>query len=267
VQREFDGVVAALGAAGVEVILADDTPLPEKPDAVFPNNWVSFHADGSVVLYPMLAPNRRLERRPELVARVLAEGRFGHTRTLDLSRHEAAGRFLEGTGSLVLDRSARIAYACLSPRTDPGVLGEFAAEFGFAAVPFAAADAAGRSIYHTNVMMALGTRFAVLCVAAIADPRERARVLAALEATGHEVVAISHAQMTQFAGNVLELDSPGGKRLAISAGAWSVLDPAQRARLTAHAEPIVVDVATIERLGGGGVRCMLAEIHLPRHRS
>jgi hypothetical protein len=266
VLREFDGVVAALSAAGVEVVVADDTARPEKPDAIFPNNWVSFHGDGSIVLYPMLAPNRREERRPELVARVLASRPYRHTRTVDLSAHEAQDRFLEGTGSLVLDRSARIAYACLSPRTDGGLLEQFAATLGFDALPFTACDALGRPIYHTNVMMALGTRFAVVCTAAIEDAAERARVLAALERAGHEIVAISREQMAQFAANVLELDTPGGKRLAVSGAAWNAFLPSQRARLAAHAEPLVVDIATIERLGGGGVRCMLAEIHLPSAR-
>jgi len=267
VLREFDGVAAALTAAGVEVVVADDTPRPEKPDAVFPNNWVSFHADGSIVLYPMLAANRRVERRPELLARVLEGGRYRHTRTVDLSAHETRGRFLEGTGSHVLDRSARKAYACLSPRTDGALLAEFAAALGFEALPFAACDTEGRRIYHTNVMMALGTRFAVICDAAIEDAAERARVRAALAQTGRDVVAISREQMAKFAGNVLELDTPGGKRLAVSTTAWNAYLPEQRARIAAHAQPLIVDVATIERAGGGGVRCMLAEIHLPTARS
>jgi hypothetical protein len=266
VLREFDGVVMALAAAGVEVIVAEDTPWPEKPDAIFPNNWVSFHADGSIVLYPMLAPNRRIERRPDVLARLLEGGRYRHTRTVDLSAHETEGRFLEGTGSLVLDRSGRVAYACLSPRTDGALLDTFAAALGFEALPFTACDPEGRRIYHTNVMMALGTRFAVVCAAAVEDAAERARVLAALTKTGREVVAISREQMAQFAGNVLELDTPGGKRLAVSATAWNAYLPQQRALLEMHAAPLIVDIATIERLGGGGVRCMLAEIHLPSAR-
>ncbi len=181
--REFDGLVRRLTDAGVEVVVADDPPEPAKPDACFPNNWVSFHADGTVVLYPMLAPSRRAERRPEHLAAVERAG-FRIARTIDLSSLEGRGEFLEGTGSLVLDRSSRLAYACLSPRTTPAALAEFCAALGYRAVEFDALGPDGRAIYHTNVLMAVGEGFAVVCAAAIPDAPRRAAVLDELARIG-----------------------------------------------------------------------------------
>ena len=261
---EFDAVACALRAAGVEVIVAEDSPQPHKPDAIFPNNWVSFHRDGTVVLYPMCAPNRRAERREEVVEAVVRRGGFRVSRTVDLSHREAQGQYLEGTGSLVLDRVSRVAYACLSPRTDLDALGEFAQRLDYDLVAFDASDEAGRPVYHTNVLMAIGASFAVVCSEAIDDPKRRAQVLAGLAATGHEVVEITRGQMHAFAGNCLELSTPRGPAVAISATAWDALGGAQRRALERHAMPLRVAVPTVERVGGGGVRCMLAEIHLPR---
>jgi hypothetical protein len=260
---EFDALVLALRRAGVAVFIAEDTAEPAKPDALFPNNWVSFHRDGSVVLYPMLAPNRRAERREDIIEQLGRDGAFRITRRVDLSDHEAEGRYLEGTGSLVLDRASRTAYACLSPRTDFRVLGEFAQRLDYELVSFDALDAQGRAIYHTNVLMAIGARFAVVCAAAIAHPAQRESVLSRLRASGHEIVEISLEQMRQFAGNVLELDGTQGKLIALSTTAWGSLDAAQRSALKKQAAIVAVSIPTIERLGGGGVRCMLAEIHLP----
>ena len=175
-EREFDGLVEHLRAAGVEVHVADDTPVPAKPDACFPNNWVTFHADGSVVLYPMMAPSRRAERREAPIEQLRQAG-FRVARTIDLSPLEARAEFLEGTGSLVLDRCHHIAYACRSPRTTTAALGEFAAKLGYRTVAFDATGPDGRPAYHTNVMMAIGSNFAVVCSAAIGDPAERAAVL------------------------------------------------------------------------------------------
>lgn len=260
--REFDALVLALRGAGVRVIVAEDTPAPRKPDAIFPNNWVSFHADGTVVLYPMLAPNRRPERRPELLEQVVREGGFGVARSIDLTRRESEGKYLEGTGSLVLDRRARIAYACLSPRTDLDVLGEFAQLLDYELVTFEAASGA-QAIYHTNVMMAVGTSFSVICRSAIPDPGQRDAVTASLAATGHEVIEISLEQMCSFAGNLLELDAGDALCIALSTTAWTSLAVGQREALARHGRIVAADIPTIERLGGGGVRCMLAEIHLP----
>lgn len=262
--REFDALTGALDRVGVEVIIAADTALPVKPDAVFPNNWLSFHRDGTVVLYPMLAPNRRCERREELIAQVVRDGGFRITRTVDLSYREAEAKFLEGTGSVVLDRAGRVAYASLSPRTDLDVLGEFAQQLDYDLVTFEAFDPAGKAVYHTNVLLAIGARFAVLCGEAIVRPQHRAAVFAKLQATGHEIVDISPQQMGQFAANLLELAPAGGSVIALSTTAWRSLDAVQRRVLESHGSVVAVAIPTIERFGGGGVRCMLAEIHLPK---
>jgi hypothetical protein len=261
--REFDGLAEELARAGVLVVVADDTGSPVKPDAIFPNNWVSFHRDGTVVLYPMLAPNRRLERREEVIRQVIREGGFRVSRTLDLSHLESAGQYLEGTGSLVLDRKQRLAYANLSPRTDLGALGEFAQLLDYDLVPFEAVDGAGRPIYHTNVMMAVGTEFALICGESIAQLERRDGVYGKLRASGREIIEISLAQMQAFAGNILELATRGGRVIALSKGAWESLEPGQRRSLEHYGSVVAADIPVIERHGGGGVRCMLAEVHLP----
>ena len=259
--REFQAVGELLTRLGVQVVVAHDTLLPIKPDAVFPNNWVSFHRDGSVVLYPMLAANRRWERREEIVRQAARETEFVMRRRVDLTRRESEGKYLEGTGSLVLDRGCGIAYACLSPRTDREVLEEFARELRYETVIFDALDAAGRPIYHTNVMMSVGERFAVVCAQAIEPPAARAVVLSRLQSTGHEIVEISPAQMHCFAGNLLQLRGAVGAVIALSKTAWGSLDAGQRRRLEGHGQLAIAGIPNIERFGGGGVRCMLAEIH------
>jgi len=261
---EFDAVAAALRAAGIEVLIAEDSSAPVKPDAIFPNNWVSFHRDGSIALYPMLAPNRRLERREEILEFVARSGAFRVSRTVDFTQHEAHGRYLEGTGSLVLDRVHRVAYACSSPRTDVAVLGDFAQQLDYEVVSFDALDGSGRPIYHTNVLMAVGGSFAVVCEEALPNPVHRNAVLARLRGTGHELVTITRSQMLKFAGNVLELAAPRGPVVVLSRTALESLDPAQATRLEAHGTLLPVAVPNIETIGGGGVRCMLAEIHLPK---
>jgi hypothetical protein len=266
VLTEFEGLAKALQRAGVEVLVASDTPQPEKPDAVFPNNWVSFHSDGTVALYPMLAPNRRLERRDDILEQVVRDGRFRVSRTVDLTHREAEGKFLEGTGSLVLDRAHRMAYASLSPRTDLDVLGEFAQLLDYELVTFEGRDGADQPVYHTNVIMAIGTHFAVVCGAAIAVPAHRDAVFNKLRAGGHEIVDISPRQMQEFAGNLLELSSAAGRLIALSTTAWRSLDMPQRRILESHGELLPVSIPTIERIGGGGVRCMLAEVHLPKRQ-
>jgi hypothetical protein len=262
--REFDALAKALQQAGVDVLVAEDTPQPVKPDAIFPNNWASLHADGTVALYPMLAVNRRSERRQDILEQVVRDGFFHVARTVDLTHREIEGKFLEGTGSLVLDRVNRMAYASLSPRTDLDVLGEFAQLMDYELVTFESAGAA-QPIYHTNVIMAIGTRFALACGAAIASA-QHAAVFDKLRATGHEVVDLSQQQMREFAANVLELATPHGPLLALSTTAYRALEPAQRRVLESHAELLPASIPTIERIGGGGVRCMLMEIHLPKRR-
>lgn len=262
---EFDGLVGALRAAGVETVVVDDLARPPTPDSIFPNNWVSFHADGTVVLYPMMAPSRRGERRRDILEYLSHEQGFRVGRVLDLSGHEAEGRFLEGTGSMVLDRVNRIAYACLSARTDVEVLAEAAHLLDYEPIAFVAVDADGVPVYHTNVLMCIGTDFAVLCEEAISDAGQRAAVHRRLEETGHEVIPIRLEQMAGFAANMLELVGPGGERLlALSARALEALDDEQCAALAARCRLVVAPVAAIEEGGGGSVRCMLAEVHLPR---
>jgi hypothetical protein len=265
--REFDGLSQALERAGVEVLIAPDDPEPAKPDAIFPNNWVSFHRDGTVALYPMMALNRRWERREEILEQVIRNGAFRVSRTVDLTHREAEEKFLEGTGSVVLDRTHRVAYACSSPRTDLDVLGEFAQQLDYELMTFDALDSGGRAIYHTNVLMAIGTGFAVICGESIANAAHRAAVLSKLRITGHDVVDITQQQMAQFAANVLELASPTAKLIALSMTALESLNRTQLGILESHAALLPVAIPTIERVGGGGVRCMLAEIHLPKRQA
>jgi hypothetical protein len=262
---EFDALVRALRDAGVSVELFEDRAEPAKPDAVFPNNWVSFHGDGRAFLYPLLAESRRPERRPDIVMALQAERGYRLTEVTDLSSAEREGRYLEGTGSLVLDRPHRLAYACLSPRTDAHLLAEWVKRLGYASLAFHARDSSGRLIYHTNVMLCIADRFAVVCLDSIADHHERSRVEQSLEDTGHEVVPISLEQMQAFAGNMLQLQShDGGTVLAMSARAEAALSPAQRATLAKHSRIVASSIDTIEDHSGGSVRCMLAEIFLPR---
>src|ERR1700727_883882 len=195
--REFHGLAQALERAGVEVLIAPDSAQPPKPDAIFPNNWVSFHHDGTVALYPMLAPNRRLDRRDEVLQQVVRNGAFRVSRTVDLTHPEAEHKYLEGTDSVVLDRVHRIAYACSSPRTDLDVLGEFAQQLDYDLMTFDAVDPGGTAIYHTNVLMAIGSGFAVICGDSIANAAHRTAVFSKLRGDGHEIVDISLKQMAQ----------------------------------------------------------------------
>lgn len=265
--REFDGLVTALEQAGVTVHVFDDTPEPHTPDAIFPNNWVSFHGDGTIVLYPMLAENRRLERRLDLLEALSSRHGFRASRVIDLTRHEHTGRYLEGTGSLVLDRIHRVAYACISPRTDLDVLGDFAQQLDYDIVAFEACDSSGAAIYHTNVLMSVGERFAAICLSAIRED-ERDGVLNQLRGTGRAIIELSMHQMNAFAGNMLELGSSlSGSVVAMSQRARDALTAEQRATLESSAGPIVASsIPTIEKLGGGSVRCMLAELHIPKKK-
>ena len=263
--REFDGLREALEAAGIDVVAVRDTPEPEKPDAIFPNNWVSFHADGRVVLYPMLAPNRRTERRTDIIEMLGREYGFLVREIIDLSVHEADGHFLEGTGSLVLDRVHRVAYACLSPRTTLEALGDFAERLDYDVVTFDAVDRDGTPVYHTNVLMNVGEKTAVICAEAIPDNDQRAAVLARLCSTGHEVIEITMEQVNAFAGNMLELRAASGNRvIAMSNQARNSLNNDQLAVLERVATIVSAPIEHIESSAGGSVRCMLAEIHLPR---
>jgi hypothetical protein len=264
-RQEFEQLARALTSEGVTVCSVEDSELPAKPDAVFPNNWVSFHEDGTLVLYPLQSASRRWERRPEVIETAVRELGFRVSHLLDLSWYEGEGKYLEGTGSLVLDNLARVAYACISPRTHPEVVAEWAQALGYEAVTFSASDRAGVPLYHTNVLMCIGERAVVIGAEAIAAA-DRARVLHRLGGNGREIIEIDHAQIGQFAGNMLELgtwdEALGDSRvLVMSDSARRALGPGDFARLSGCTDTVLaVPVPTIERLGGGSVRCMLAEV-------
>ncbi len=267
--REFDGLVAVLQEQGITVIAVDDTAEPHTPDSIFPNNWVSFHADGRVVFYPMEATNRRTERRLDIVESLGGEHGFHVSEIVDLSHHESDGQYLEGTGSMVLDRVNRVAYACLSTRTQLDVLGDFAQRMDYDVVAFDAVDKDAVPIYHTNVLMNIGETIAVICDAAITRDDQREAVLERLRDTGHDIVSLNYDQLDAFAGNMLELRSAAGERLiAMSQQALESLDESQLEDLRANGSILSAPIGAIESSAGGSVRCMLAEIHLPqRERS
>lgn len=263
-QQEFSALADALEKAGVEVLRFDDAPEPETPDALFPNNWLSTHADGAVVLYPMEAPSRRAERRRDILQALSGTHGYRCSAVEDLSHYEDKARYLEGTGSLILDRVNRIAYACLSSRTHPALFHDWCERFDFDPEAFTALND-GHEIYHTNVLMCLGEHFAVICDEAIEDEQERIRVRSRLEKTGHQIIPITLSQMNQFAGNMLQLKTREGRRvIAMSEQARQSLDDFQRQALESHGDIVSADISTIERYAGGSVRCMLAENFLPR---
>jgi len=263
-QREFGALAARLGAAGVRVHSFQGQPGAPVPDEVFPNNWLSLHADGTAVLYPMMAESRRRERRPELLDALRRQHGYRVERIVDLTPLERQGKYLEGTGSLVLDRAQRIAYACVSPRTHPEALGEFGLELDYEIVAFEATDRDGRTIYHTNVLMSVGTRFVAICANAIRDAAERKELLDRLEASGREVIDLSFDQLHAFAGNLLALSASNREVIALSTAALASLDETQTDALGRYGELVAADIGTIEKHGGGSVRCMLAEVHLPQ---
>ncbi len=256
---EFDAFVAQLRGQGIKVIVAEDSPQPVKPDAVFPNNWVSFHADGTVVTYPMFSALRRQERNEDIIKMV--EPVFRIQQRIHLEGYEAEQRFLEGTGSMILDHEHRIAYACLSPRTDAGLLEAFGRTAGYEPLAFHAVDTRGQAIYHTNVMMALGETFVVICMDSVKDSHEKALLHAKFEATHKEVIAISMEQMNAFAGNMLQVRNTAGELfLVMSEQAYRSLHRDQIARLETHTHILHAPLYTIEQYGGGSARCMLAEV-------
>ncbi len=262
---EFDQLARALAGEGVEVCVASDSATPAKPDAVFPNNWVSFHADGTLVVYPMANASRRAERRQEIIDLALQRTGFKVRHFLDLSWYEGQGRYLEGTGSLVLDHVQRIAYACVSARTDAELVREWSRELKYEPVIFAAANRAGEAFYHTNVCLWIGARVAVVGAEAIAGA-DREHVLRRLSAGGREVITIGQDEIGRFAGNMLELstwDEALGDAhvLVMSENARRGLRLETFARISGATDTVLaVPVPTIERLGGGSVRCMLVEV-------
>jgi len=260
---EFDAFTALLSGEGLNVFTFPDTPDPETPDSIFPNNWVSFHDDGTVVLYPMMALNRRLERRRDILESLEEKG-FYIDRVLDLSFYEKGDKYLEGTGSMVLDRTNRIAYACLSLRTNEEVLDAFCQEMDYSKVVFQAVDANSRAIYHTNVLMCVGSRFVTVCLDALPSAREKQVVISSIENSGKILLPISLDQMAHFAGNMLEVRPAGmHETIVMSSAAYNALGPL-KGRLSTLCPIIHAPLDTIERNGGGSARCMIAEVHLPQ---
>jgi hypothetical protein len=263
--EEFDQFVAQLRAVGIDVLVAHDSSEPAKPDAVFPNNWVSFHQEGHIVTYPMFAPTRRLERSEAVLQTVLDAGFQQTGSRWHLEQQEANNRFLEGTGSIIFDHPHRLAYACLSPRTDSALLDQLCDVLGYKAVAFHSVDDHGQAVYHTNVMMALGETFVVICLESVPDQEEKAKLLALFNETGKEVVEISLEQMNAFAGNMLQVRNQEGKTyLIMSETAYQSLSSAQIEQLSSHTQLLHSQLNTIETYGGGSARCMLAEIYLPK---
>ncbi len=266
-QQEFDAFVSKLEAAGIRVIVVNDTVEPDTPDSIFPNNWVSFHDNGDVVLYPMFAENRRLERREDILDEIENAG-YVIEEIMDYTAAEEDNFFLEGTGSLLLDRVNKIAYCALSPRADEELFIEFCEDFDYAPVIFEAfqtVDGVRKQIYHTNVVMCLGTDFAVLCADCIDDKQERKHVLEQLRNSGKEVILISEEQVNNFAGNMLEVTTETGKRyIVMSEAARTSLRPAQVQMIEKYGEILSSSLDTIEACGGGSARCMMAEVFLPK---
>ncbi|MEL1240078.1 citrulline utilization hydrolase CtlX [Flavobacterium flavipallidum] len=266
-QQEFDALVEKLKGVGVDVIVVDDTMETDTPDSVFPNNWISFHDNGDVVLYPMFAENRRAERREDILD-VLEEKGFAIENVVDFTSAEEEGIFLEGTGSLVLDRVNSIAYCALSPRANEELFIEFCEDFDCAPVIFEAfhkVDGRKELVYHTNVMMSVGERFAVICAEMIEDKQERKMVLDNLRASGKELILINEKQVAHFAGNMLEVSGAHDKRyIVMSSAAFESLSAAQKTQLEKFGALLYTNLQTIESCGGGSARCMMAEIFLPK---
>lgn len=258
---EFDQYVSKLREHGIEVIVIQDTPEPEKPDAIFPNNWISMQEDGTVYLYPMNTPNRRLERREEIIEAL--EVHFDIRHIIDLSDSENDAKFLEGTGSIIFDHINKIAYACISPRTDKQLFEAHCDQLGYEPVSFYSHDKNGSEVYHTNVMLTIGDKFAVICLESIRDIEERNHIQEKLESTGHEIIDITFEQMNQFAGNMLQVKNKHGKTfLVMSATAKNSLSEFQLNQIHKYNTILDVTIPTIETIGGGSARCMLAEIFL-----
>lgn len=266
--EEFNSFVDKLKSKGINVITVKDTLDPHTPDSIFPNNWVSFHDDGKVVLYPMFAPNRRVERRSDILE-ILKDSGFEITEIDDLSHFEDQDRFLEGTGSMIFDHDHNIAYGSVSLRLDEELFRQFCQKFGFRPVVFHSYQNAGDQrlpIYHTNVMMCVADKFVVICLDCIDDELEREKVQEVIKSTGKEIIEISEDQLQQFAGNMLQVQNKAGdKFLVMSESAYKSLTTEQISAIEKYCEIIYSDLNTIETNGGGSARCMLAEVFLPKN--
>ena len=257
-EQEFDQLVDKLNSKGVQVLVFQDNPEVIKPDAVFPNNWFTTHSDGTLVTYPMFAEARRKERDPELIEELKSD--FIINNQVAFEAKECEDRFLEGTGSMILDRENKVVYACISERTEERLLNEWAKKMGYQSVTFTAVDPSGLPVYHTNVIMTLGKGFVVLCLECIPDQDEKDKLTKALNDHGYEIVEITFEQVKQFAGNMLQLigneDQPV---LAMSSSAFRSLKANQKEQILSHTTIVHSDIPTIEKYGGGSVRCMIAE--------
>lgn len=263
--QEFDDMVACLENNDIPVMVIQDTDYPVKPDAVFPNNWLSMHPDGKIVTYPMLSPNRRLERRAEVVEKL--KQTFAFTEVLDFSPYEDKHEIVEGTGSIIFDHNNKIGYAAISPRTNESMVRKVCSVIDYTPIIFKAVDGMGTPIYHTNVMMAIGSEFAIVCLDAIQKVEEQESILGSFSATGHKVIAISFDQMKCFAGNVIEVKRRNGERVVIiSETAVQSLLPGQLDAITKLVDIVSISIPTIEKYSGGSVRCMIAGIHLPHKK-
>lgn len=261
--REFDAAAGALENAGVEVLILEDSRDPPRPDAVFPNNWVSFHADGTMVVYPMATAARRLERNVDGLSRLLSSSGFKVERTVDLSEMEQHGHFLEGTGSLILDRPRHRAFASLGPRTSREMVDIFDQDLGYRTTLFEAHDRSGRPIYHTNVLLTLGSSFAVFCAEVV--PEEQCNAIRRdIAEAGRTLIEVDYEQMGGFACNLLELRGRDGPLVVLSSAARRSFNGQQLRELERHGALIETDIPTVERVGGGSLRCMIADVHLPR---
>jgi hypothetical protein len=260
--QEFDTFVTLLRNYDVDVTVVEDSPTPHTPDSVFPNNWVSFHSDGTLVLYPMFATNRRAERKPHVLQAI--KEKFSVQQQIDLSTYEEESIFLEGTGSMVLDRDSKIAYACLSPRTNICVLNDFCKQLHYTAVSFTATDSNRQPIYHTNVMMCVADKYVVICLESITNKTERKQVEQSILNSCKKIIAITLNQVNHFAGNMLQIENKDGQKLLImSSQAYSALTTEQTQELTRYNRIVHSSLNTIELNGGGSARCMMAEVHLP----
>ncbi len=258
-KQEFEQAVIKLRSEGVDVIALDDTDHPVKPNAVFPNNWVSFHEDGRVLLYPMMTESRRSERRDEVLTQLSEEG-INIKEVVDLSVFEKENKFLESTGSVILDYDYKLAYACISTRTHPAVLDKFCELMDFEPVVFEAFNKTDEAIYHTNVLMCLAAKYAVICLDAIPFI-QREDVISALERTNHEVIEITMDQMYAFAGNMLEvINNKGESVLVMSKTAFNSLSENQKSRIAKYSKLLWAHIPTIEKYGGGSIRCMMCKV-------
>lgn len=261
--QEFDQFVLKLKEIGVNVIVMHDTLSPVKPDAIFPNNWISFHANGTLITYPMATENRRIERREDIIDALGLLFKIHHRYSFESAEED--DQFLEGTGSMILDRTNKIVYACLSPRTDIFLLDRFCLLMNYSLVSFYSTDQHGKEIYHTNVMMAIADQYAVICLESIRDEEKRKEVRESLEKSGKEIIELTFDQVLSFAGNMLQVEgSLGQKYMVMSQQAYDSLRDDQIERIRYYNPIVAIPIPTIEKYGGGSVRCMMAEVFLPR---